>query len=82
MRSASSAGTLVRVLEPPVKAGISQGGAYIDILHSVVEPPILCVRSLEGLHPKATHPISVPKTHTRAQVAPVTLPAPPPSLRH
>jgi hypothetical protein len=62
----------------------ARGGAHIDILHSVVEPPILCVRSLEGLHPKAPHPISVPKivTPRGAQVAPVTPPAPPPSLRH
>src|SRR5215510_13293607 len=62
----------------------ARGGAHIDILHSVVEPPILCVRSLKGLHPKAPHPISVPKSVTPrgAQVAPVTPPAPPPSLRH
>ena len=62
----------------------ARGGAHIDILHSVVEPPIICVSSLEGLHPKATHPISVPKivTPRGAQVAPVTPPAPPPSLRH
>src|SRR4029453_5658859 len=62
----------------------ARGGAHIDILHSVMEPPIICVSSLEGLHPKATHPISVPKivTPRGAQVAPVTPPAPPPSLRH
>src|SRR5215470_15241915 len=62
----------------------ARGGAHIDILHAVVEPPILCVRSLKGLHPKAPHPLSVPKSVTPrgAQVAPVTPPAPPPSLRH
>src|SRR5262245_60117401 len=62
----------------------ARGGTHIDILHAVVEPPILCVRSLEGLPPKAPHPISVPKivTPRGAQVAPVTPPAPPPSLRH
>src|SRR5207237_10169995 len=62
----------------------ARGGAHIDILHSVVEPPIICVRSLEGLHPKATHPISVPKivTPRGAQVAPDTPPATLPSLRH
>src|SRR5262249_27070864 len=62
----------------------ARGGAHIDILYSVVEPPILCVRRLEGWHPKAPHPISVPKSVTPrgAQGAPVTPPAPPPSLRH
>src|SRR2546426_12044585 len=62
----------------------ARGGAHIDLLHAVVEPPIICVSSLEGLHPKAPHPIAVPKivTPRGAQVAPVTPPAPPPSLRH
>src|SRR5881296_151129 len=62
----------------------ARGGAHIAILHAVVEPPSICVSSLEGLHPKAPHPIAVPKivTPRGAQVAPVTPPAPPPSLRH
>src|SRR5215813_1396610 len=40
----------------------ARGGAHIAILYSVVEPPILCVSRLEGLPPKAPHPISVPKS--------------------